>query len=53
MWEPVAVPFQNSEPLPILPTTDEIRACTEVLWETMSSKIVAVNDDTVVKYGVV
>lgn len=51
MWKPVAVPFQNSQPLPILPTTDEIRACTNVLWQTSSSKIVALNDDIVVKYG--
>ncbi|KAJ9266341.1 hypothetical protein DTO212C5_6428 [Paecilomyces variotii] len=51
MWEPVALPFQNSQPLPTLPTTDEIRACTNVLWETSASKIVAVNDDIVVKYG--
>ncbi|KAJ5562995.1 phosphotransferase enzyme family protein [Penicillium sp. DV-2018c] len=51
MWKPVDVPFQNSEPLPTLPTTDEIRACTNVLWETIASKVVAVNDDVVVKYG--
>ncbi|KAB8210317.1 hypothetical protein BDV34DRAFT_220909 [Aspergillus parasiticus] len=51
MWKPVVVPFQNSQPLPTLPTTDEIRACTNVLWETMASKIVTVNDDIVVKYG--
>lgn len=51
MWEPVVVPFENSQPLPFLPTADEIRACTNVLWETMASKIVAVNDDIVVKYG--
>lgn len=47
----MAVPFQNFQPLPNLPTTDEIRACTNVLWETMASKIVAPNDDIVVKYG--
>lgn len=47
----MAVPFQNSQPLPNLPTTDEIRACTNVLWGTMASKIVAPNDDIVVKYG--
>ncbi|OGM39318.1 hypothetical protein ABOM_012027 [Aspergillus bombycis] len=51
MWKPVGVPFQNSQPLPILPTTDEIRACTNALWETEASKIVEVNDDIVVKYG--
>lgn len=51
MWKPVVVPFCNSQPLPALPTTDEIRTCTNLLWETMASKIVAVNDDIVVKYG--
>lgn len=51
MWMSVDVPFQNSQPLPTLPTTDEICACTNILWETEASKIVAVNDDIVVKYG--
>ena len=51
MWTPVTVPFQNSQPLPTLPTTDEIRAWTNILWETQASKIVALNDDIVVKYG--
>lgn len=51
MWKPVVAPFQTSQPLPPLPTTDEIRACTNVLWETMASKIVAVDDDIVAKYG--
>ncbi|KAE8417576.1 hypothetical protein BDV36DRAFT_309357 [Aspergillus pseudocaelatus] len=51
MWKPVVVPFQNSHPLPTLPTTHDIRACTNVLWETVASKIVAVNDNIVVKYG--
>jgi hypothetical protein len=51
MWEPMAFPFQSSHPLPILPTIDEIRTCTNVLWETRASKVVAVNDDIVVKYG--
>ncbi|GCB20805.1 hypothetical protein AAWM_03690 [Aspergillus awamori] len=53
MWEPVALPFQSSHPLPTpLPTIDEIRACTNVLWEARASKVVAVNDNIVVKYGV-
>ncbi|KAH8424191.1 uncharacterized protein LDX57_001946 [Aspergillus melleus] len=51
MWKPVDLPFQNSPPLPALPTTDEIRACTNLLWETQASKIVALNDEIVVKYG--
>lgn len=51
MWEPVDIPFQNSQPLPVLPTTDEIRACANILWETGGSKVIAVNDDIVVKYG--
>ncbi|KAJ5256573.1 hypothetical protein N7478_012677 [Penicillium angulare] len=51
MWEPVVVPFQNCQPLPTLPTTDEIRACTNVLWETQATKVVALDDNIVVKYG--
>ncbi|CAG7919695.1 unnamed protein product [Penicillium olsonii] len=51
MWEPVKLPFQNTRPLPALPTTDEIRACTNLLWDSPASKVVAVNDDIVVKYG--
>ncbi|KAI2895876.1 hypothetical protein CBS63078_8390 [Aspergillus niger] len=51
MWKQVDLPFQNSEPLPPLPTTDEIRACTNVLWETTASKVVTINDNIVVKYG--
>ncbi|KAK1140858.1 hypothetical protein N8T08_009855 [Aspergillus melleus] len=51
MWKPVDLPFQNSQPLPALPTTEEIRACTNALWQTQASKVVAVNDDIVVKYG--
>ncbi|KAL3261855.1 hypothetical protein ABHI18_003342 [Aspergillus niger] len=53
MWEPVALPFQSSHPLPTpLPTINEIRACTNVLWEARGSKVVAVNNNIVVKCGV-
>ncbi|GKZ33981.1 hypothetical protein AbraIFM66950_004112 [Aspergillus brasiliensis] len=52
MWEPVAIPYQSSHTLPTpLPTIDEIRACTNVLGETRACKVVAVNNDIVVKYG--
>ncbi|GKZ27931.1 hypothetical protein AbraIFM66951_001461 [Aspergillus brasiliensis] len=51
MWKPVEIPFQNSQPLPTLPATDEIRACTNILWETMASKVVTVNDNILVEYG--
>lgn len=51
MWKPVDLPFQNSQSLSPLPTTDEIRACTNVLWETTASKFVTINDNIVVKYG--
>ncbi|EFE40165.1 hypothetical protein TRV_05117 [Trichophyton verrucosum HKI 0517] len=53
MWEPVSIPFQSdalSLPLP-LPTADEIRTCPNILWECYSSKVVAVNDAVVVKFG--
>ncbi|KAL4933542.1 uncharacterized protein BDV17DRAFT_287191 [Aspergillus undulatus] len=51
MWEPVILPFKNgSLPLPALPTTDEILAFTNVLWDHMH-KVVAVSDEVVVKFG--
>ncbi|KAF3396751.1 hypothetical protein DPV78_007400 [Talaromyces pinophilus] len=34
--------------LSALPTTSDIRECKNVLWEICTSKIVAVNDDTIV-----
>lgn len=52
MWEPVALPFKDStRPLPTLPTADEIRACPNILWERTTAKVVAVNDEIVVKFG--
>ncbi|KAL5343488.1 hypothetical protein BJX70DRAFT_408261 [Aspergillus crustosus] len=51
MWEPVTLPFRNdSIPLSQLPSTDEILACTDFLWNAFH-KVVAVNDEIVVKYG--
>ncbi|KAJ5919171.1 hypothetical protein N7466_010114 [Penicillium verhagenii] len=51
MWQPVTVPFYHSQPLPTLPTIDEIHACTNILGKTSATKVVAVNEDIVVKYG--
>lgn len=51
MWKAVSLPFQNSVPLPTLPTVDEIRGCKDVIWERYASKVVAINDEIVVKYG--
>lgn len=52
MWEPVTLPFQNNSlSLPTLPTTDEIRACPNILWERSTAKVVAVNDEIVAKFG--
>jgi hypothetical protein len=54
MWEPVALPFKNDTLPPstlTLPTADEIRACPNVLWERRTAKVVAVNDEIVVKFG--
>ncbi|EGP89228.1 uncharacterized protein MYCGRDRAFT_70331 [Zymoseptoria tritici IPO323] len=50
MWEPVSLPFTN-DTAPTLPTADEIRACTNVLCERLASKVVAVNDSIIVKFG--
>ncbi|KAK2750784.1 hypothetical protein FQN55_001794 [Onygenales sp. PD_40] len=52
-WQPVALPFRNSSlppDLPPLPTADEARTCPNVLWDRRS-KVVAVNDRIVVKFG--
>ncbi|KAL2799240.1 hypothetical protein BJX66DRAFT_293413 [Aspergillus keveii] len=50
VWDPVALPYMSeslrSSPLP---TTEEIRACTNILFE-LWYKIVAINDQIVVKY---
>ncbi|OJD11963.1 hypothetical protein AJ78_07364 [Emergomyces pasteurianus Ep9510] len=52
MWKPVTLPYKSdSSSLPALPTTDEIRACTNILWERQSIKVVAANDEIVVKFG--
>ncbi|RDW90431.1 uncharacterized protein DSM5745_02206 [Aspergillus mulundensis] len=50
-WEPVSVPYKSDTlPLPPLPTTEEILNCPNVLWDR-SSKVVAINDEIVVKFG--
>lgn len=52
MWEPVGLPFTNNNlPLCTLPSADEIRACPNVLSERSTVKVVAINDEIVVKYG--
>lgn len=50
MWQLVALPFQNDN-IPALPNVDEIRRCTVILKERSSSKVIAVSDKIIVKYG--
>ncbi|KJY01912.1 phosphotransferase enzyme family protein [Zymoseptoria brevis] len=50
MWEPVTLPFTNHT-VPTLPTADEIRACTNVLCDRETSKVVAFSDSIIVKFG--
>ncbi|KAL1587945.1 hypothetical protein WHR41_03368 [Cladosporium halotolerans] len=50
MWEPVALPFENYD-IPPLPSAADIRECTDVLKERSTAKVVAVNDNIIVKYG--
>ncbi|TKA28687.1 hypothetical protein B0A50_03014 [Salinomyces thailandicus] len=50
MWEPIALPFKN-DTAPSLPTTEEIRACPFTLAETSVTKVVAVNDEVIAKFG--
>jgi hypothetical protein len=50
MWQPTVLPFYNDN-VPALPSADDIRRCTEVLKERSNSKIVAVNDKIIAKFG--
>ncbi|KAL4910137.1 hypothetical protein BDW74DRAFT_173603 [Aspergillus multicolor] len=49
--EPVPFPYTSTTLLlPKLPTTEEILACPNVLWDR-STKVVAINDEIVIKFG--
>lgn len=51
VWQPEPLPFtSNSLPESPLPTKDEIRAYTNILFERVY-KVVAINDGIVVKFG--
>ncbi|OOQ88817.1 phosphotransferase enzyme family protein [Penicillium brasilianum] len=51
VWQPEPLPFtSNSLPESPLPTKDEIRACTNILFDRLY-KVVAINDGIVVKFG--
>jgi len=50
MWQSVTLPFQNNN-IPALPDVCEIRQCTTILKERSYSKVVAVNDNLIVKFG--
>lgn len=50
MWQPTNLPFYNDN-IPTLPSADEIRRCTEIIKERSTSKVVAVNDKIIAKFG--
>ncbi|KAI2794991.1 hypothetical protein POX_a01593 [Penicillium oxalicum] len=51
VWQPEPLPFSsNSLPESPLPSKDEIRACTNILFERVY-KVAAINDEIVVKFG--
>lgn len=50
MYQPVALPFQNDN-IPALPDVEEVSRCPVVLKERSNSKVVAVNDKIIVKFG--
>ncbi|KAI1907376.1 hypothetical protein LOZ58_006523 [Ophidiomyces ophidiicola] len=53
MWAPVTLPYRSESPsIPRIPSTDEIRSCSNIIWESADTKVVAVNDEIVVKFGV-
>ena len=51
MWKPVSLPYKTDNVTINIPTTEEIRACSNVLYERHSASIVAVNDQIVAKFG--
>ena len=54
MCEPVTLPFKNTTlPLTPLPTTDEIRACSNLLRDRFGGvKLVAISSEIIVKFGI-
>ncbi|KAF2208110.1 hypothetical protein CERZMDRAFT_114825 [Cercospora zeae-maydis SCOH1-5] len=50
MWRPVHLPFIRN-PSQILPTADDIRACSNILSERTTAKVVAIDNEIVVKFG--
>ena len=51
MWEPVPLPYKTNDVTITIPTTEEIRACQNVLFERHTASIVAVNNQVVAKFG--
>lgn len=51
MWKPVPLPYKTDDATVTIPTTEEIRACQNVIYERHAASIVAVNDQVVAKFG--
>lgn len=51
MWKSASLPYKSNTNVVTLPTTEEIRACQDVLHERLASKVVALNDKVVAEYG--
>lgn len=51
MWNPVPLPHKTDNVTITLPTTEEIRACSNVMYERHAASVVAVDGQVVVKFG--
>lgn len=51
MWKPVPLPYKTDNVSITIPTTQEIRACQNVMYERHAASIVAANHQVVAKFG--
>jgi hypothetical protein len=51
MWKSVSLPYKTVDAAVTIPSTEEIRACTNVMYERHLASIVALSDQVVAKFG--
>lgn len=51
MWQPVTLPCRTDNAAVAIPSTEDIRACSNVMYERHLASIVALSDQLVAKFG--
>ena len=51
MWKSVSLPYKTVDAAVTIQSTEEIRACTNVMYERHLASIVALSDQVVAKFG--